>query len=138
MLVVFFFISILVIHACTSSARYRAGAIQTTDRGRYNEGMTLRGKASYYGENFHGQKTASGEIFNMYALTAAHKSLPFGTQIQVTNIENNKSVIVRINDRGPFIGGRILDLSYRAGREIQMIARGTVEVKIKIIRLGRE
>jgi rare lipoprotein A len=138
MLVVSFFIFILVVHNCTSSPRYHAGTIRKPVKYKYDEGMQLRGKASYYGEKFHGRQTASGEIFNMYALTAAHQTLPFGTQIQVTNMKNNKSVIVRINDRGPFTGGRILDLSYRAAREIQMIASGTVEVKIKIIRLGRE
>jgi rare lipoprotein A len=100
--------------------------------------MVLKGKASYYGEKFHGRKTASGEIFNMYAMTAAHKSLPFGTKIKVTNTSNQKSVVVEINDRGPFVGNRILDLSYQAAREIGMLNSGIADVSIKIIRLGSE
>jgi rare lipoprotein A len=100
--------------------------------------MILKGKASYYGEKFHGRQTASGEIFNMYAMTAAHKSLPFGTKIKVTNNNSNKSVIVEINDRGPFVTDRILDLSYQAAREINMLNSGVADVTIKIIRLGKE
>jgi rare lipoprotein A len=108
------FISILIVQTCSSSARYRAESIRKGEiQGNYYNGMQMRGTVSYYGEEFHGRKTASGEIYNMYAYTAAHKSLPFGTKIQVTNVENNRSVIVRINDRGPFVSGRILDLSYR-------------------------
>ena len=79
------------------------------------------GMASWYGKKFHGKKTASGERFNMYELTAAHRTLPFGTKVKVTNLENNKSVVVRINDRGPHVKGRIIDLSYAAAKKIDMI-----------------
>jgi len=101
-----------------------------------NDGNVLYGESSYYAEKFHGRKTANGETFDMYKKTAAHKSLPFNTILEVTNIENNQSVIVRVNDRGPFVGGRILDLSYSAAKEIGMLAKGVVKVRIKILKLG--
>jgi rare lipoprotein A len=93
----------------------------------------MSGMASYYGLGFHGKKTASGERFNMYKLTAAHKSLPFGTRVRVTNLDNNKSVIVRINDRGPYAKGRIIDLSLAAARDIGMVKSGTARVRLEII-----
>ena len=95
----------------------------------------ITGKASYYGENHHGRKTASGEIFNMYKYTAAHKYLKFGTIIKVTSLETDKSVIVRINDRGPYIKGRDLDLSKTAFFKIAPSRlSGTMKVKIEIIK----
>ena len=95
----------------------------------------ITGKASYYGENHHGRKTASGEIFNMYKYTAAHKYLKFGTMIKVTGLETDKSVIVRINDRGPFIKGRDLDLSKTAFFKIAPSRlSGIMKVKIEIIK----
>jgi len=129
---------ILALYSCSASTRYRAPSNPKHNRSKYYQGMILKGKASYYGEKFHGRKTASGEIFNMYAMTAAHKSLPFGTQIKVTNSITKKSVIVEINDRGPFVADRILDLSYQAAREISMLNSGVADVTIKIIRLGGE
>ena len=102
----------------------------------YREGQTLTGIVSYYAHEFHGRKTANGEIFNMYDKTAAHLYLPFNSVLQVTNSSNGKSVIVRINDRGPFKTDRILDLSYQAAKEIDLIATGTTRAVIKIIRLG--
>lgn len=95
---------------------------------------TFVGKATYYAHEFHGRKTASGERFNMNELTAAHKSLPFNTQVRVTNISNQKSVVVRVNDRGPFCKGCLIDLSYRAAQEIDMIKSGITQVKIEILR----
>jgi rare lipoprotein A len=91
------------------------------------------GEASYYGAEFHGRKTANGEVFDMYKKSAAHKTLPFNTILEVTNLDNQKSVIVRINDRGPFVKGRILDLSYAAAREINMIGSGVARVRIRIL-----
>jgi rare lipoprotein A (peptidoglycan hydrolase) len=96
---------------------------------------TIYGNASYYGDDFHGKKTANGEIFDMYAMTAAHKTLPFGTICSVTNIKNKKQVIVRINDRGPFIEGRILDLSKGAAIALDAIQSGVIEVKIEILKI---
>lgn len=92
------------------------------------------GMASFYGEEFHGKKTASGEIYNMWDLTCAHKTLPFGTKLKVTNLKNKKSVVVRVNDRGPFVRGRIIDLSVAAAKKIDMIRDGVAKVKIKIVR----
>ena len=87
--------------------------------------------ASWYGKNHHNKRTASGELFNMYGMTAAHRTIKFGTRVKVTNLKNNRSVIVTINDRGPFVKGRIIDLSYAAGQQIGM--NGTAKVSLEII-----
>lgn len=91
------------------------------------------GIASWYGKEYHGRTTASGERYDMMAMTAAHRTLPFGTRVRVTNLENGRQVTVRINDRGPFIRGRIIDLSYAAARRINMIRQGLVRVRVDII-----
>jgi len=91
------------------------------------------GVASYYGKQFHGRKTANGEIFNMYKLTAAHRVLPLGTVAKVTNLENGRWVVVKVNDRGPFIEGRVLDLSFAAALELEMVQAGTAKVMIEIV-----
>lgn len=88
------------------------------------------GLASYYGKRFQGRKTASGERYNMHGLTAAHKSLAFGTRVHVTHLNNGRSVTVRINDRGPFVKGRIIDLSYAAAERLGILSRGVVKVRI--------
>jgi len=93
-----------------------------------------KGEASWYGPGFNGKKTASGEKFDMYKLTAAHKKLAFGTIVKVTNLNNGKSVIVKINDRGPFVKGRVIDLSKKAAQQIDMINSGHVPVKIEIVK----
>lgn len=90
--------------------------------------------ASWYGADFHGKRTANGERFNMYAMTAAHKTLPLSSYAEVTNLKNNRRVIVRINDRGPFHGKRALDLSYAAAKELGIKGTGSVQIKP----LGRE
>ena len=92
------------------------------------------GVASYYADKFHGRTTANGETFDMHALTAAHRTLPFGTKLKVTSLANNRSVLVRINDRGPFVNGRIIDLSLGAATELQMIQSGLAPVKLEIIK----
>ena len=92
--------------------------------------------ASWYGPEFHGRQTSSGERFDMYNMTCAHKEFPFGTNLRVTNLRNNKSVIVTVNDRGPFVPGRDLDLSYAAAREIGLIGPGVSRVRIEY--LGRD
>ncbi|TKC89796.1 septal ring lytic transglycosylase RlpA family protein [Trinickia terrae] len=89
------------------------------------------GRASWYGTKFHGRKTASGERYNMNALTAAHKTLPLGAFVRVTNMTNNKSVVVKINDRGPYIRGRVLDVSYAAARLLGLSKAGTARVKME-------
>ena len=88
------------------------------------------GIASWYGKDFHGKKTANGEIYDMYAMTAAHKTLPIGTWVQVKNISNNREIIVRINDRGPFVGARIIDLSYSGAQKLDMVGPGTASVRV--------
>ena len=100
--------------------------------GRYIE----TGVASYYAHKFHGKPTASGEIFNMNGLSAAHKSLPFGTLVKVTNLDNNKSVTVPVNDRGPFIRGRIIDLSLGAAKAVGLVVSGTARVRIEVVEWG--
>ncbi len=92
--------------------------------------ITQKGKASYYANSFNGRKTASGEKFRNSKLTAAHKTLPFGTKVKVTNLRNGQSVKVRINDRGPFVAGRIIDLSRKAARRIGMKNEGVGNVEI--------
>lgn len=92
-----------------------------------------RGYASWYGPGFHGKRTASGEVFDMYELTAASRTLPIGTYAMVTNLENGRSVVVKINDFGPFVEGRIIDLSYAAAKELDMIGRGIVPVVVQPI-----
>jgi len=91
------------------------------------------GVASWYGPKFHGKATSNKEVYDMYDLTAAHKSLPFGTYVEVTNLNSGKSVTVRINDRGPFVKGRIIDLSYAAAKAVDMIDTGTAPVKLEIL-----
>jgi rare lipoprotein A len=94
---------------------------------------TKQGTASWYGPDFHGKKTASGEIYDMYAMTAAHNTLPISSYARVTNLENKRSVIVRINDRGPFHGKRVMDLSYSAAKKLGIDQTGTGSVEIKAI-----
>lgn len=92
-----------------------------------------RGSASYYGPGFHGRKTASGERFNQHAMTIAHRTLPFGTKVKVTCVSTGKSVTAMVNDRGPFHGNRIVDLSYGAAKAIGMIDRGVTQVKLEVL-----
>jgi rare lipoprotein A len=94
------------------------------------KGFQQRGIASWYGKDFHGKKTSNGETYDMYAMTAAHKTLPLGTYVLVRNLENNRKVEVRINDRGPFVRGRIIDLSYTAAKEIGIVGPGTAEAEV--------
>lgn len=93
----------------------------------------FRGIASWYGPKFHAKKTSNGETYDMYALTAAHKTLPMNTVVRVDNLENGKNVIVRINDRGPFVDGRIIDLSNTAAYAIDMVKKGTARVKVTVL-----
>ncbi len=97
-------------------------------------GYTENGIASWYGHPYHGRKTSNGEVYDMHKMTAAHRSLPFGVVVQVENKQNDKRVEVRINDRGPFVKNRIIDVSREAAERLGMIGPGTVPVKIKVIR----
>lgn len=148
-LITLFFIS------CTSSPRYGISSNKNkrTDRKKNNKSNKLinpssvktkgikhrkimNGISSFYAEDFHGKLTANGEIYDMYGVTAAHKTLPLNTVCRVTNLVNKKSLILRINDRGPYIKGRILDCSYGAAKKLDFINQGTTKVKIEVIEWG--
>jgi len=97
------------------------------------QGYTEEGIASWYGKDFHGKTTSNGEVYDMYGMTAAHKVLPFGTQLRVTNLDNNKSIVVRVNDRGPFVANRIIDLTKTGAEQLDMIGPGTARVRLESI-----
>lgn len=127
---------LLLLAACSSAPRFTKGTERTGTR--YPTGASvLAGTASYYADEFHGRKTANGETYDMYKLTAAHRNLPFNTSVRVTNLKNNKSVTVRINDRMPDFKNRVIDLSYGAAKQIDMIQDGIVEVRVEILELGK-
>ncbi len=100
---------------------------------RSADGYVERGVASWYGPTFHGERTALGESYNMYGMTAAHKTLPLPAYARVTNLRNGKSVVVRINDRGPFVANRIIDLSYTAAAKLDMLKDGTTLVEVRVV-----
>jgi len=138
----FIAIILILISGC-GSRRYKKGTPATMKdyrvRGKHyyptyvKLGQKMRGVSSWYGSKFHGRITSNGERYNMYARTAAHKTWPMNTMVKVTNIRNGKSTIVRINDRGPFVRGRIIDCSYRAGKEIGLDRMGVAKVQIKVL-----
>lgn len=109
-----------------------SGGPSSTPTGEGGWRFLQQGKAAWYGPGFQGRRTASGERFNTYDLTAAHPTLPFGTRVRVTNLRNGRSVIVRINDRGPYVRGYVIDLSYAAARVIRM--SGTTTVRLEVLR----
>ena len=141
---------------CTSAPRYKSGnspitTVKKKDKKKsstknrdkqsktptFNKSkMVYKGLSSYYGPKFHGKLTANGEIFDMYGVTAAHKEFPFNTVTRVTNENNGKSLIIRINDRGPYIDGRILDCSFGAAKKLGFVSEGTAKVKIEILEWG--
>jgi rare lipoprotein A len=123
----------------TSKARHKSTMKCYTVRGkRYSPtyvkvGQVMKGVSSWYGPNFHGKRTSNGERYNMHARTAAHKTWPMDTMVKVNNLQNGKSTIVRINDRGPFVRGRIIDCSYKAGKEIGLDRMGIAKVSIQVV-----
>lgn len=130
-------LSIFFLSFCASSSKFASNRVNrktTTVR----DGEILVGYASYYADKFHGRKTANGEIFNMHDYTAAHRNLPFNTLLLVTNQENGRTVKVRVNDRGPYVKGRILDLSLQAAKDIGLIKNGVAKVNIKILKIGSD
>ncbi len=132
-------LSLILLVGCSSSPRYGVGEEpsrgSTTSRPR-SSSKVIYGVSSYYGKDFHGKLTANGEVFDMYGLTAAHKTLPLNTIVRVTNLDNEKSIILRINDRGPYVKGRILDCSYGAAVKLDFVNQGTTKVKIEVIEVG--
>jgi len=145
---------IQLLSGCSSSVRFASkdgsssGGTRRTTEGKSADGssivrvnpgkvlLTLEGVASYYADDFHGKLTSNGEIFNMNDLTAAHRTFPFGSKVRVTNLENGKIVVVHVNDRGPFIEGRIIDLSLGAAKEIDLIQKGTTRVRLEVLEWG--
>lgn len=101
-------------------------------------GEEFKGRASWYGPNFHGKKTSNGETYSMWQMTAAHKTLPMNTVVRVTNKENGRSVVVRVNDRGPFVNTRIIDLSKKAATELDMVKKGTAPVELEILGFNKK
>mgnify|MGYP003963180031 FL=1 len=140
--------------SCTSAPRYSTGTPKTSSskkskvlslsksssvKGRSKKKShrkVMNGVSSFYAEDFHGKLTANGEVYDMNDATAAHKTLPLGTVCRVTNIANGKSLILRINDRGPYVKGRILDCSYGAAKKLDFINQGTTNVKIEVMEWG--
>jgi rare lipoprotein A len=100
--------------------------------------MTIEGVSSWYGEEFDGKQTSNGEIFDKNKMSAAHKDFPLGTWLRVTNLKNNRTIIVKVNDRGPFIEGRILDLSKKAADELGFLIEGLAKVRIEVLRWGTD
>ncbi|QGU33821.1 septal ring lytic transglycosylase RlpA family protein [Thermochromatium tepidum] len=111
------------------------GLMPYADSATANSGIghVQKGIASYYHDNLHGRRTASGQVYNKYRLSAAHKTLPIGTKIQVTDTKTGRSIVVRVNDRGPFVKGRILDLSKEAAKELGIIDRGIAQVDLRVL-----
>ena len=124
--IVFVLIICVLLSSCAPSRRFtgKTGEVTAKSHG------TLIGYATYYGPGFHGNKTASGEVFDMHKMTCAHRTLPFGTILLVTNLSNSKSVQVRVNDRGPFVKNVIIDLSLGSAKKIDLDGKEMVEVKI--------
>ena len=157
---IFFSLIFLIMLSCVASPRYSSGSTpkkseikktksvtnnssSSNNNRRYSSNNNSKissevivGVSSWYGPNFHGKLTANGEVFDQYGVTAAHKTLPLGTVARVTNLDNDKSIILRINDRGPYVDGRVLDCSYGAATKLGFMKIGTANVEIKIIELG--
>ena len=136
------------LYSCTASPRYNSSTDKkvtnnNTKKSSKTKKSTVnrnkkeyKGISSWYGKDFHGNLTANGEVYDMYGITAAHKEFPLNTWARVTNLDNDKSIILRINDRGPYVGERILDCSYGAAKKLDFLDKGTANVKINIIEWG--
>ena len=144
---IFILLLFLLIESCSPAPRYSSKskanvstykkAIKKNKKKTFNKNKKIfTGVSSYYGPNFHGKLTANGEVYDMYGITAAHKEIPLNTVARVTNLDNGNSLILRINDRGPYIDGRILDCSYGAAKKLDFLTQGTANVKIEVIEWG--
>ncbi len=127
-----------IVLSCTSSPRYRSGGSGREGGSLYSSEFFQRGVASYYGAEFHGRRTANGEIYDMNGISAAHRTLPFSTLVEVKNLENGRKLTVRVNDRGPFVQGRIIDLSVGAAKALDIYETGTAMVEIRVHRWGED
>lgn len=141
------FLIIVMIGGCTPAPRYTSRQMPTQQKTEtasipveknptlsYQKSWT--GVASWYGEQFHGKLTANGETYDMHDFTAAHRTLPLGTVVRVTNLDNGKSVEVRVNDRGPYVKGRMIDLSYAAAVKLGYADKGTANVRLTVVKFG--
>ncbi len=139
---IFKIILILFFLSCTSSPRYGSGNYLPKNNSsskspkNFKNKKVIIGESSYYADDFHGKITANGETYDMYGLTAAHKTLPLNTIIRVTNLTNKKTATLRVNDRGPYAKGRILDCSYGAAIKLDFLEQGVARVKIEVIEWG--
>ncbi|MFA5832941.1 MAG: septal ring lytic transglycosylase RlpA family protein [Bacteroidota bacterium] len=132
------------ISSCASSPRFtrdryaepKTNPSKPAANNSNGKATSYKGIASYYAHDFHGKKTANGELYDMHALTAAHRSFPFGTKVRVTNSDNGKSCVVRVNDRGPFKLERIMDLSLGAAEALEMMKTGTANVTLEVLEWG--
>lgn len=147
--IIFISVILFVMYGCSTKPRvsHKQGSYKKTEatmrpytiRGKtyypskVEVGDTQKGIASWYGPNFHGKSTSNGERYDMYAQTAAHKTYPMNTMVKVTNLNNSKSAIVRINDRGPFVSGRVIDLSKKVANDLGVIATGTAPVRLEVV-----
>ncbi|MEW5800185.1 MAG: septal ring lytic transglycosylase RlpA family protein [Bacteroidota bacterium] len=137
-------VAVLFLASCSSSPRFtkdrfdepKISSSKPPGKNLSGRPSTAEGIASYYAHDFHGKKTANGEMFDMHKLTAAHRSYPFDTKVRVTNLDNGKSVVVRINDRGPFKLERIMDLSLGAAEALDMMKTGTARVLLEVVEWG--
>jgi len=141
--IVFLILFVSLLYGCTAQPRFTGGERSEPERDRESYRgrsavLTVEGVASYYAHDFHGRTTANGEKYDMYAMTAAHKSFPFNTMVRVHNLANDKNIVVRINDRGPFVEGRIIDLSLGAAQRIGMIESGTARVRLEVLEWGQQ
>ncbi|MFH1197271.1 MAG: septal ring lytic transglycosylase RlpA family protein [bacterium] len=145
---IIFIIVLLLLVACSSSPRFANekesnNNIPSANPEKYDKYSrndileSVEGIASYYADKYHGRRAANGELFNMYEFTAAHGEYPFGTIIRVVDLSNNKSVIIRINDRFPYHPDRIIDLSYASARELDMLKAGISRVRLEILKWGK-
>ena len=125
MLILLLLTSLTGLAACAGSTRDPAevGGVSSQETGL----------ASYYGHQYHGRTTANGETYDENKLTAAHRTLPFGTRVRVTNLENGKSVLLRVNDRGPFVDGRIIDVSWQAAQDLDFVQEGVVKARVEVL-----
>lgn len=127
-------IATILFTSCSSAVKFSSSSTSKYDDDNSEVVTVMYGKASYYGSEFDGRSTANGETFSNKEYTAAHKSLPFGSIVRVTNLSNNNIVIVRVNDRGPYVTGRVIDLSRIAAEKLGMIRDGVIDVKIELLK----
>lgn len=127
-------IATILFTSCSSAVKFTSSSTSKYDDDNSEVVTVMYGKASYYGSEFDGRSTANGETFSNKEYTAAHKSLPFGSIVRVTNLSNNNIVIVRVNDRGPYVTGRVIDLSRIAAEKLGMIRDGVIDVKIELLK----